>query len=95
MDKEIKLCEGMCMKRIVNQLIKVVEEVMMNVARQQSLVDVHTHTHTCNFIEKIRVVDDCSIYSGRNRLLLDRSRQGVSGKGLFCVYERKIFHYIL
>ena len=81
------------MKKIVNCVMKVTEEIMWNIARQQSLAAVHTHTHThthtSNLIEEIRVVDDCSICSGMNRLLLNRLKD-VLGKGLFCVCERKI-----
>ena len=68
---------------------------MCNMARQKSLEAVHTHTHTHththgNLIERIRVVDDCSICSGRNRLLLDRLRD-VLGEGLFCMQERRVY----
>ena len=34
------------MKKIVNCVMKVTEEIMWNIARQQSLAAVHTHTHT-------------------------------------------------
>ena len=77
------------MKKMVNELMRMMEKIMCNMMRQQNLGAVHTHihTHTCNLIERIRVVDDCSICSGRNRLLLNRLRD-VLGKGLFCVCER-------
>ena len=34
------------MRSLVNQVMRITEEMMWNIARQQSLAAVHTHTHT-------------------------------------------------
>jgi len=79
------------MKKIVNNVMRVTEEMMRNLSRQFSFENMYVYVHErSNLIERIRVVDDCSICSGRNRLLLDRLRD-VLGEGLFCMQERRVY----
>jgi len=79
------------MKKIVNQLAKITKEMMRNISRQLNLGDVYAYVHECsNLIERIRVVDDCSICYEQNRYVLDKLRD-VSSRRLFCLTERRVY----
>lgn len=79
------------MKKIVNNVMRVTEEMMRNLSRQFSFENMYVYVHErSNLIERIRVVDDYSICDGRNRLLLNRLRARLS-KGLFCVCNRRVY----
>lgn len=79
------------MKKIVNNVMRVIEEMMRNLSRQFSFENMYVYVHErSNLIERIRVVDDYSICDGRNRLLLNRLRARLS-KGLFCVCNRRVY----
>lgn len=81
------------MKKIVNNVMRVTEEMMRNLSRQFSFENMYVYVYVherSNLIERIRVVDDYSICDGRNRLLLNRLRARLS-KGLFCVCNRRVY----
>ena len=81
------------MKNIVNNVMRVTEEMMRNLSRQFSFENMYVYVHEherSNLIERIRVVDDCSICNGENRCLLDMLRD-VSSRCLLYLTERRVY----